>query len=59
MEIDADQCNIKMNLKKVGMKMLTGLTWLTVGTSGGLLCAGSWIFGFRTSWGNCYLHDLC
>jgi uncharacterized protein YaiI (UPF0178 family) len=41
MEIDADQCNIKMNLKKVGMKMLTGLTWLTVGTSGGLLCAGS------------------
>jgi len=41
MEIDADQCNIKMNLNKVGMKILTGLTWFTVCTSGRLLCAGS------------------
>jgi hypothetical protein len=41
MEIDADQCNTKMNLKKAGMKMLAGLAWFTVATNGGLLCAGS------------------
>jgi hypothetical protein len=41
MGIDADQCNTKMNLKEVGIKMLTGLTWFTVDTSGGLSCAGS------------------
>jgi hypothetical protein len=52
MEIDADQLNTKISLKKVGMKMLAGLTWFTVGTSGGLFCAWSWIFGLHKNWGN-------
>jgi len=40
MEIDAVQCNTKMNLKIVVKKILTGLTWFTVGASAGscVLC---------------------
>jgi hypothetical protein len=33
--------------------MLAGLTWFTVGTSGGLFCAWSWFFGLLKSWCNC------
>jgi hypothetical protein len=47
--------NIKMDLKMWVGRTWTGLMWLRIKTSGGLLWTRIWIFGFHKMWGIAWL----
>jgi len=49
--------NIKMDFQAVGSGAWTGLMWLTVGTSGGLVWMRQWTFGFHKMGGISWLTE--